>query len=143
MFNGAFDDIAITDFTNYGVAYLMDKIYYLAKNSEVIGFEDNKGKYFFAVKDKSTIVYDDSLTSCGSSCKQDFTIFFITTCPSELWLYTQVNNLSFTSDNIDNIVCSVNSIMEIKQTMTMYVTEVNITLSGNINDCEVVKPCCC
>lgn len=143
MFRESIDLITINNFDNYGVAYELNKVYYLYDNT-AIGFEDNRGNYFFALKGKTSIENSDNLTSCGDSTSQEYTFYFVTTCSSELFLYNQLNTATgLDTDNIDNVKITINSITETNVTSTLLVTEIQVTLKGNINDCVVEVPCCC
>lgn len=144
MFTKPLNGLTIDKFSNKGVALEMDKKYYLISDNNEIGINDNMGNYFFSVKGKSTIDYEVDGTSCGVSADQSYKLIFVSNCSKQLWIFAQLNLYSFPStDNISSIIMTIESISESKVTNAIYVTEVEVSLRGDINNCQLVDECCC
>jgi len=150
MFDAVIDNITLNGFINKGSSYFFktddngNKLYYSVKGNEAISVVDNLGEYFFAVKSNADI-FGDKQTSCKSfSARQDYTLNVITNCPMSLWLVNQFNTMSYSdTDNIDKVKLTVNRITEVRKKEKLILHEIDVTIEGHINKCEVDKPCCC
>lgn len=118
--------------------------YYSVFDNEMVGIEDNKGEYFFAVKREVKTDYKP-IKSCRSlNLVQDYTFMIVSNCSLALWLMNEFNNMAFAdTDNIDNVRLTINSAREVHKKDKLIVNEFDITFEGHLNKCEVIKPCCC
>jgi hypothetical protein len=140
MFSQVIDLIVINGFINKGVAFELDKKFYLSDNT-MIGYDDYAGNYFFAVKDK---VETDKDSCVELRLSQKFNFKFITNCPYSLWLTNALNSLYFAdTTNINGIRGMIGSVNEVKLNDKLFLNEIEFTFNGTMNDCDVELPCCC
>jgi len=77
MFDEVINTIAIPNFTNLGVVFERDNKYFSVTNLNEVGYEDNQGNYFFAVRGEA----DNEQESCSViRVLQSYTFKFISTC---------------------------------------------------------------
>jgi hypothetical protein len=141
-----FDNLTLQKINNLGVYYELNKKFYSEKNNEQIGYDDNRGLYMFAVRDKVDVTQLNEFQSCGSlQVTQKYYLKFLTDCSWAFWLMKDLQKKIFSSTaNIDGITMLMNTINETRLTESLLLTEIEVTFSGNVNDCDYVQlQCCC
>lgn len=141
-----FDNLTLQKINNLGVYYELNKKFYSEKNNEQIGYDDNRGLYMFAIRDKVDVTQLNEFQSCGSlQVTQKYYLKFLTDCSWAFWLMKDLQKKIFTSTaNIDGITMLINTINETRLTESLLLTEIEVTFSGNVNDCDYLQlQCCC
>lgn len=141
-----FDNLTLQKINNLGVYYELNKKFYSEKNNEQIGYDDNRGLYMFAVRDKVDVTQLNEFQSCGSlQVTQKYYLKFLTDCSWAFWLMKDLQKKIFSSTaNIDGITMLMNTINETRLTESLLLTEIEVTFSGNVNDCDYLQlQCCC
>jgi len=130
---------------NLGVYYELNKKFYSEKNNEQIGYDDNRGLYMFALRDKVDITQLNEFQSCGSlQVTQKYYLKFLTDCSWAFWLIKNLQDRIFAETaNIDGITMLMNSLNETRLTESLLLTEIEVTFTGNVNDCSYSQEQCC
>lgn len=141
MFGKIINKIVFDGFDNYGVYFEKDSKYFNEITQEQIGIEDNKGNYFFAVK--SGVDYEQ-ISCVQRKVTQEYKFIFVTNCSFSAWLLNQFFKLVLTNiDPISNSKFMIKSFEENYYTKNIITNEFIIEFSGDVNNCDLEKPCCC
>jgi len=139
------DPPSMQEIKNYGVYYELNKKFYSEKNNEQIGYDDNRGLYMFAIRDKVDITQLNEFQSCGSlQVTQKYYLKFLTDCSWAFWLMKDLQGRIFAETaHIDGITMLMNTINETRLTESLLLTEIEVTFTGNVNDCSYSQEQCC
>jgi hypothetical protein len=140
------DNLTLQKINNLGVYYELNKKFYSEKNNEQIGYDDNRGLYMFAIRDKVDVTQLNEFQSCGSlQVTQKYYLKFLTDCSWAFWLMKDLQKKIFAETvNIDGITMLMNTINETRLTESLLLTEIEVTFTGNVNDCDYTQlQCCC